>query len=629
MVADTSFQLPVLDSLTTYWWSVAGVNPAGEGDPGVPWEFKTKEFTADPSVLGLWRMNEPDGTIVFDLTLNSNDGIAVGTSVVNARYGTGREFNGTSDYIDLPESPRLFKPGPGLTVEAWLYLQTYPSISERAAIVSTGSLREYELAVTAGGGLQGYLHSSSGPDSIEGRTTLPLKTWNHVALTYDGSFVRLWVNGVLDGERSHSGSIEGSAKSADLLIGACARNEIATELLTGVLDEVRIMNVARMPEEFALQLPPAGLEATPGPDHVRLAWMNGRGGAPLMRYRIYRGEDSSTASLIDSTGAEWFVDSTGLPLQDYTYRVAAVDSTGFEGHSARPVRAASLLGVPRQVSPAKGEAGVPLSTEFRWTQVRAAERYRLKVSADSGLTQSITDSVVSDTVVAVNGVLERGRRYFWRVGAVSQSGQGAWSETHDFRTIVDTPTPSDPVIPPDQALVAPDSVLFIWTTSKPEVEKYWFEIATDSGFTNRDVDSTLTDTTTAVLNLVGPFTYWWRVRAYNEAGWGPFSSASAFTVPVSWAEDGRDLPREYGLSQNYPNPFNPQTVIAFELPAGEHVKLSVFDMLGREVAVLIDERRDAGRYHAVWNGARAASGVYVYRLTAGSFTKTRTMLLLK
>ena len=120
VVADTSFQLPVLDSLTTYWWSVAGVNPAGEGDPGCPWEFKTKEFTVDPSVLGLWRMNEPDGTIVFDLTLNSNDGMAVGTSVVNARYGTGREFNGTSDYIDLPESPRLFKPGPGLTVEAWL-----------------------------------------------------------------------------------------------------------------------------------------------------------------------------------------------------------------------------------------------------------------------------------------------------------------------------------------------------------------------------------------------------------------------------------------------------------------------------------------------------------------------------
>ena len=131
-----------------------------------------------------------------------------------------------------------------------------------------------------------------------------------------------------------------------------------------------------------------------------------------MRYRIYRGEDSSTASLIDSTGAEWFGNSTGLPLQDYTYRVAAVDSTGFEGHSARRCGPLHCLECHDR-SRLRREKPAFLSTAFRWMQVRAAERYRLKVSADSGLTQSITDSVVSDTVVSVNGVLERGRRYFW------------------------------------------------------------------------------------------------------------------------------------------------------------------------------------------------------------------------
>ncbi len=86
---------------------------------------------------------------------------------------------------------------------------------------------------------------------------------------------------------------------------------------------------------------------------------------------------------------------------------------------------------------------------------------------------------------------------------------------------------------------------------------------------------------------------------------------------------------QFGLSQNYPNPFNPSTTIKFELPRASQVNLSVYDILGREVAVLANERRDAGVHEVKFDGTGLSSGVYFYRLTADDFLQTRKLLLLK
>jgi hypothetical protein len=99
-----------------------------------------------------------------------------------------------------------------------------------------------------------------------------------------------------------------------------------------------------------------------------------------------------------------------------------------------------------------------------------------------------------------------------------------------------------------------------------------------------------------------------------------------------------NVPDGFRLEQNYPNPFNPTTGIRFHVPASQgraqagaagssHVKLSVYDMLGREVAVLVDERKAPGSYTVEFNASRLASGVYLYRLAAGSFVETRKMVL--
>jgi photosystem II stability/assembly factor-like uncharacterized protein len=98
---------------------------------------------------------------------------------------------------------------------------------------------------------------------------------------------------------------------------------------------------------------------------------------------------------------------------------------------------------------------------------------------------------------------------------------------------------------------------------------------------------------------------------------------------VAVRDDPGSTPGSFLLSQNYPNPFNPSTTIRFELPKASNVRLSVFDMLGREVSVLMNERRDAGVHEVKFDGPNLASGVYFYRLTADNFVQSRKLLLMK
>jgi hypothetical protein len=89
------------------------------------------------------------------------------------------------------------------------------------------------------------------------------------------------------------------------------------------------------------------------------------------------------------------------------------------------------------------------------------------------------------------------------------------------------------------------------------------------------------------------------------------------------------IAKTFGLAQNYPNPFNPATTISYQLAVSSHVTLKVYDVLGREVAALVDENKTAGSYQAKFDGSRFASGVYFYRLEAGSYSATRRFVLMK
>jgi hypothetical protein len=118
----------------------------------------------------------------------------------------------------------------------------------------------------------------------------------------------------------------------------------------------------------------------------------------------------------------------------------------------------------------------------------------------------------------------------------------------------------------------------------------------------------------------------------NDNSWQNMYNWTYTWIGDQWTTDvQRDeaVPRTFELSQNYPNPFNPSTVVRFQLPVISNVRLVVYDILGREVAMLVNERKAAGSYEVQFDGAGLASGVYFYRLQADEFVQTRKLLLLK
>jgi len=94
-------------------------------------------------------------------------------------------------------------------------------------------------------------------------------------------------------------------------------------------------------------------------------------------------------------------------------------------------------------------------------------------------------------------------------------------------------------------------------------------------------------------------------------------------------DDPYGLPTEYSLSQNYPNPFNPSTVINFSLPQTGHVSLKVYNVLGQEVATLIDGELFLGNHSVRFDASNLSSGLYLYKIEAGSFSSIKKMVLVK
>ncbi len=95
--------------------------------------------------------------------------------------------------------------------------------------------------------------------------------------------------------------------------------------------------------------------------------------------------------------------------------------------------------------------------------------------------------------------------------------------------------------------------------------------------------------------------------------------------------DDNNLPvvTGYSLSSNYPNPFNPSTVINYSLPAESYVSIKVYDITGKEISALVNEMQTAGEHSITFNGSNLASGIYLLRMSAGNFSSTIKMSLLK
>jgi hypothetical protein len=109
----------------------------------------------------------------------------------------------------------------------------------------------------------------------------------------------------------------------------------------------------------------------------------------------------------------------------------------------------------------------------------------------------------------------------------------------------------------------------------------------------------------------------------------PTYAVYSFDIPVGVETQDNIVPEYFVLYQNYPNPFNPSTKIKYSVPQSSNVVIKVFDVLGNEISTLVNEEIVAGSYEVKFNASELASGIYFYKLNAGSFVEIKKMMLLK
>jgi photosystem II stability/assembly factor-like uncharacterized protein len=337
-------------------------------------------------------------------------------------------------------------------------------------------------------------------------------------------------------------------------------------------------------------------------------------------------------------GAHWIATSAGL--SDSTVYSLSIDPTG-------PIYAGTLTGLFLSNDSGKTWARAPEFPMINATVVTAVAGGEVYVgthayvfySPNRGnppwyqLVSGLTKPDVSSIVVGNDGYVYAGT---WGAGVFRIPAIASVS-----------PTVPGLVHPIENAVLSGQGPMeFLWRAAVPVVTHYWLEIATDSLFQSSTVDSLVADTTSFVTGLVGR-KYWWRVRASNSMGWGEYSVTRTFRFSTMGVKDEAEMPLSFFLGENYPNPFNATTKVGFvvggvvapsgseepavsgQQTAASHVRLVVYDLLGREVAVLIDERKEPGKYEVTFDGTNLTSGVYFYRMQAGNYLETKKFLLLK
>jgi hypothetical protein len=259
------------------------------------------------------------------------------------------------------------------------------------------------------------------------------------------------------------------------------------------------------------------------------------------------------------------------------------------------------------------------------TRVTANQWTRINVSMNSFRTLPRDGSVSLDSSGHLFNALN--------LGEGASGGRTWYLDNIRFIGTNGVSAPSAPTLtsPANGATNVATSTLLLWHRSAGATS-YRLQVSADSTFATSTVDqSGITDTTYGVTLASGTMCYW-HVNATGPGGTSAYSSSWHFTtVDGSSAVERLNgvLPKALALKQNFPNPFNSSTRIRFDLPRACLVSLKVYNVLGQEVATLVDEIREAGYESVEFNAARLASGVYYYRLNTSSFVDTKMLLLLK
>ncbi|WP_456430098.1 fibronectin type III domain-containing protein [Rhodocaloribacter sp.] len=338
---------------------------------------------------------------------------------------------------------------------------------------------------------------------------------------------------------------------------------------------------------------------------------------------------SRVINFVTKSGMDAGITITTDPLTNQDIITASYSFEGTGGGTTGSPPASA----PTAVDPPDGATDVDTTVDLTWSAVDGATSYSVEVATDDAFTNVVASADGAGGTTTTVGPLEEGTTYFWRVRGENDAGAGPWSSAFSFTTLTSVTAPAAVtlVAPEDGAMDVPTEVTLSWNAADG-ADTYDVQVATDDAFTGLVSDETgLTATSLTVSGLANNTTYFWRVRAANTAGAGPWSETRSFTTAGGVAVEALDaeLPQAFALHQNYPNPFNPTTTLRFDLPETAFVSLTIYDMLGRMVTNLVGETLAPGRYEYAWNAEGLPGGIYVYRIEAGAFRDAGTMVLLK
>jgi hypothetical protein len=344
---------PALQPNTKYFYQVKAIDNMGL------WTNSGEE-TADSNTLALWHFDEGSGGSAADSSGNGATLTPVGTNWSGGKFDAGQSLNGTSSkYAYINDYAALHTQTP--TVEAWVNLtsnvsQTIVADSIRGAY---GDGRGFSLSTTASGKLGFQVGNASGTwKSVTGSTTLPTGSWIHIAGSYDGTNLRVFLNGNQDGINnigtvtiSYADAGSGGPNPSAFYIGVSHNNNnsapnFAADLvapLNGIIDEVRVSNVARdgagllayyneanpYPQSVTtLTNPPTDpIAAAASTSQINLSWTAPAGGAN--HYHVYSSSDGYATPIYNSTGTSTSQSSLAANTQ-YTYRFYGVNADGAE-----------------------------------------------------------------------------------------------------------------------------------------------------------------------------------------------------------------------------------------------------------------------------------------------------------
>lgn len=247
-ITTTSHQVENLSLATMYYWRVLASNGLGNSAWSQTWNFTVTNSSDDPGLVAQWRLDEGAGTTILDNSGNGNNGTTIGSpSWTTGISGTAMLLNGTNQYAAIPDNATLDIKSQ-ITVSAWVR----PAQLSSQKIVIKGDSKTvdgYELSLLSTGKVTFKINQySSDIYKLNSTTLYPTNgTWMHIAATFDGTVMSVYINGVQDKRISFSGPIPIATNNLSLFLGASVDE---TSEFAGAMDDIRIYNYAMNESEI-------------------------------------------------------------------------------------------------------------------------------------------------------------------------------------------------------------------------------------------------------------------------------------------------------------------------------------------------------------------------------------------